>query len=246
LILLQAGTPKKKPVLHIYAFAVTWFIYFALALDFKLIDMRDIVEELLIISLFVCIGVRILIALCRFAFTETPVISEDGTVKPTASRYQMDTPLTGNPEVDALITEGHIIISDIKRVGGGGRGGGMSKKVDSIVKVSRKIVDKLRRNPSLMSSTRRFFSYLLPTAQKLVVNYAYMEKQDIESGNISETMQKIEDSLDKLAIAFKKQLDNLFSNTALDLSTDMDVLDSILKQEGLIDEQNFIKEKKND
>ena len=239
---MQAGTPKKKTVLHIYAFAVTWFIYFALALDFKLTGIRD-VAELLIISLCVCIGVRIIIALCRFARIEKPVIREDGTVKPTASRYQMDAPLTGNPEVDALITEGHIIISDIKRVGRALQNKNMSKKVDSIVKVSRKIVEKLRRTPALMSSTRRFFSYLLPTAQKLVVNYAYMEKQDIESGNISETMQKIEDSLDKLAIAFKKQLDNLFSNTALDLSTDMDVLDSILKQEGLIDEQNFIKEK---
>ena len=45
-------------------------------------------------------------------------------------------------------------------------------------------------------------------------------------------MRKIEDMLDTIVIAFEKQLDNLFSEEAMDISADITVLENMIEREG--------------
>ena len=161
---------------------------------------------------------------------ERPNTAEESTDKPD------DDELTGNPEVDAFVAEGHALINALDIAKRKLKNKSIAAKSDEIIEVSKNIIDKIRRNPQLISSVRRFLNYYLPTANKLVTNYNYMENQGVEGGNIFETMQKIDDSLDTLLSACKKQLDNLFSHTAMDISADIDVLETVLKQEGLIDD----------
>ncbi len=67
-----------------------------------------------------------------------------------------------------------------------------------------------------------------------MTTYAQLEKQKIAASNIAETMAKIEEMLDKINEAFEKQLNLQFSDEALDISTDITVMENILSSEGLL------------
>ena len=45
----------------------------------------------------------------------------------------------------------------------------------------------------------------------------------------------VENSLDMIAVAFEKQVDNLYRNTHLDITTDIQVLENMMAAEGLTD-----------
>ena len=51
--------------------------------------------------------------------------------------------------------------------------------------------------------------------------------------NVSGTLKRIEDILDTTVAAYQKQYDALFANEAMDIETDITVLESMLKREGL-------------
>ncbi|MFQ7453594.1 MAG: hypothetical protein ACLRNQ_21860 [Flavonifractor plautii] len=55
----------------------------------------------------------------------------------------------------------------------------------------------------------------------------------MEGANIDGTMGRIDAMMDKVVEAFDKRLDALFADEALDISTDITVLEQMLAQEGL-------------
>ena len=81
--------------------------------------------------------------------------------------------------------------------------------------------------------------YYLPTLLKLLRSYDHMEEQGIRGENIRRTMQEIETVLDTVVEAFNKQLDNLFQEEALDISSDIQVLENMMSQEGLLQRDVF-------
>ena len=64
-----------------------------------------------------------------------------------------------------------------------------------------------------------------------------MAVQGIEGENISGTITRIEDMLDTIVVSYKKQLDALFADEALDIETDIKVMDGLLQREGLKDKE---------
>ena len=54
-----------------------------------------------------------------------------------------------------------------------------------------------------------------------------------EGENIRESKQRIEQVMDTLVTAFEAQLDRLFEDDALDVSTDIDVMENMLRADGL-------------
>ena len=58
----------------------------------------------------------------------------------------------------------------------------------------------------------------------------------VEGENISGTMQRVENMMDTIVKAFEKQLDALFGSEALDISTDITVLENMMAREGLTDQ----------
>ena len=60
-----------------------------------------------------------------------------------------------------------------------------------------------------------------------------MDDAGVAGANIDGTMGKIEAMLDTVVLAYDKQLDALFADEALDISTDITVMEQMLSQEGL-------------
>ena len=63
--------------------------------------------------------------------------------------------------------------------------------------------------------------------------YDRMSDQGIAGDNLSRSMKSIEEMLDTAIEAYKKQLDSLFENQALDIETDISVMNQMLAREGL-------------
>ena len=75
--------------------------------------------------------------------------------------------------------------------------------------------------------------YYLPMTIKLLTAYAEMDEQPVKVENIDKSKKEIENVLDSLNDAFSKLLDDLYKDTAWDISSDVSVLNAMLKREGL-------------
>ena len=78
--------------------------------------------------------------------------------------------------------------------------------------------------------------YYLPTTIKLLEAYEELDAQPVQGENIISSKQEIEKTMDTLNTAFEKLLDELFQDTAWDLSSDISVLNTMLAQEGLTED----------
>ena len=110
---------------------------------------------------------------------------------------------------------------------------GVSKRIDRIGELTGGIFRAVIENPDREAEVRKFMNYYLPTTLKLLKSYDMMENQSYQGENILASRKKIENVLDLLIEAYEKQLDRLFSNDALDIATDIDVLETMMAGDGL-------------
>ena len=89
------------------------------------------------------------------------------------------------------------------------------------------------QNPKKLPQIRRFLNYFLPTTLKILNAYDRMDAVGISGENIDATKSKVEHMMGNIVSAFDKQLDNLFGAEAMDVSTDITVMENLLAQEGL-------------
>ena len=115
----------------------------------------------------------------------------------------------------------------------------MTDKISRLEAVSSKIFEQAKADPEKLPQMRKFMDYYLPTSLKLLNTYAELDKQGIEGENISESKHRIEQTMDTLVKAFETQLDKLFASDALDVSTDIDVMENMLRADGLTGDTPF-------
>ena len=109
----------------------------------------------------------------------------------------------------------------------------MSQKIDRIGEITGKIFAYQKQNPNRAGQLRSFLSYYLPTTLKILKAYARMEEQGVEGENIRSAKERIEGMMDKVVEGFEKQLDRLFQDDAMDIATDVQVLERMLEKDGL-------------
>ena len=143
---------------------------------------------------------------------------------------------TGNEELDKMITDGKLAISEMKRLNESIQDATVSRQIDRLEEISGKIFAQVQAEPKKLPQIRKFMSYYLPTTLKLLNAYDRMSGQGVSGENIDGTMKRVEDMMDTIVQAFEKQLDSLFGAEALDISTDITVLDNMMAREGLVDD----------
>ena len=109
----------------------------------------------------------------------------------------------------------------------------VSARIDRIGTLTAGIFRAVIDNPEREQDVRKFMNYYLPTTLKLLKSYDMLEEQSYQGENILASRKKIESVLDTLIAAFEKQLDRLFQNDALDIATDIDVLETMMAGDGL-------------
>ncbi|WP_251447797.1 5-bromo-4-chloroindolyl phosphate hydrolysis family protein [Vermiculatibacterium agrestimuris] len=125
------------------------------------------------------------------------------------------------------------ILREIRAVNDAIPGEEMTRKIDRIGEITKKILDYQRQNPAKATELRQFLNYYLPTTLKLLKTYAQLDAQGVEGDNITASKKRIEDMMDKVVEGFEKQLDQLFQTDAMDIATDVEVLERMLEKDGL-------------
>lgn len=141
------------------------------------------------------------------------------------------------PEVENVITQGDAYVKKIRQCNDRIPGEEISAKIDRMELLVDKIFDRVEQNPECAGDVRKLLEYYLPTTVKLLDTYAEMDAQPVGGENIQATKKEIEDTLDTINRAFEKLLDDLFQDTAWDVSADISVLQTMLSQEGLTEEK---------
>ncbi len=148
--------------------------------------------------------------------------------------YTVDEPMeTGDEKIDALLKEGSIAINEIERLKRSIKNPTVCEKIADIADVTKKIFDDLLEDPDDYRQIKRFSDYFLPTTIKLLHSYDRFASDELSGDNAKYSMEKIEEVLDATIESFHNQYDALFSNQALEIETDIEVLKTMLKREGL-------------
>lgn len=141
-----------------------------------------------------------------------------------------------SPEVQKIVQAGDEYVKKIREANDAIPGEEISAKISRMEMLVDRIFDRVEQNPESVSDIRKLMEYYLPTTIKLLEAYEELDSQPVQGENIISSKQEIEKTLDTLNTAFEKLLDDLFQDTAWDLSSDISVLQTMLAQEGLTDD----------
>lgn len=147
------------------------------------------------------------------------------------------------PEERKVIDEGRQFVLDIKNANIEIPGEEISMKLDRLEEVTGKIYDFVEEHPEKFREIKKFSEYFLPTTLKLLDAYRELDDQLVKGDNILSAKTEIEETMDTINLAFENLLDGFFEDVALDISTDISVLETMFAQEGLTERNMSISNK---
>ena len=212
---------KRRPVAPFYAVAVLWLACGLLVPLYE--PLHYILAAAASIVVFGIAG-----ALCRAGAA--------GQTEQKAEPQKQAEPSTGNPELDKMLKDGRLAIAEMKRLDDNIADPGISADIVRLEQVSQKIFDEVKRDPKKLPQIRKFMDYYLPTTLKLLNAYDRMSGTGVSGENIDTTLAKVEGMMRTIVSAFEKQLDSLYGAEALDISTDITVLENMMAREGLTEQ----------
>ncbi len=223
----QSNRSKTAFVSPIYSIALTWIVF---SVFFPITSLSRLVAAA-IISAVVCSCVSARVKSRAEKRAEEP--EEEKPKREKKEKKKAEPEKSYGPEVDAILAENKRAQQEMGRIYASVQNTDIKVKIRDIMEISDKIAQDAIADPSDVPQIKKFQSYYLPTTFKLLNAYARLGAQGIEGENISGAMSRIEEMLDTAIAAYRKQLDSLFANQALDIETDIDVMNTMLKREGL-------------
>ena len=161
-----------------------------------------------------------------------------------ARKQQEQAAAQRGPLVQEVLDKGNAFIAEIRRCNDAIPGVAVSEKISRMEHIVRQIFRRVEADPESISDLKKLMDYYLPMTVKLLNAYADMDAQSVQGETIEGSKREIEATLDTLNLAFEKLLDELFQDTALDVSSDISVLQTMLAQEGLTEDE-FTRMKRN-
>lgn len=216
-------TAARKPVAPLYAVAVLWLACGLLVPFYK--PIHYVLTAVISVVVFLAVN-----AICK----NGGVIGE--AEKPKAEEKPKEE-TTGNAELDKMLKDGRMAIAEMKRLDDNIADPGISADIVRLEQISGKIFEEVKRDPKKLPKIRRFMDYYLPTTLKLLNSYDRMSGAGISGENIDTTLAKVEGMMRTIVAAFEKQLDSLYGADALDISTDITVLENMMAREGLTEQE---------
>ena len=145
--------------------------------------------------------------------------------------------VTRDPRLQEVLDRGSAFVAQIRKCNDDIPGEEISAKIDRMENIVRRIFQRAEDHPEIVPDLKKLMDYYLPMTVKLLTAYADMDAQPIQGENILASKREIEATLDTLNLAFEKLLDDLFMDTAMDVSSDISVLNTMLAQEGLTEDE---------
>jgi len=161
------------------------------------------------------------------------ILSDEGLIRTAAPQPEPAAEPEPEKKVKKTVEDENAILQEIREVNDAIPDEAMSAKIDRIGEITGKILDYQRSHPSKSGQLRSFLNYYLPTTLKILRAYAQLDAQGIEGENITAAKKRIENMMDMVVDGFESQLDQLFADDALDITSDVQVLENMLRKDGL-------------
>ena len=144
---------------------------------------------------------------------------------------------TGNPTVDQMVQQGLEMIAKIREENAQIPDVALTAKIDQLEDTARRIFATVADKPDKAPQIRRFMEYYLPTVLKMLTNYRKLGDRGVTGENADRMKQTVENAMDVVLGAFSKQHDQLYQSDVLDVTSDVKVLETMLKQDGLLESE---------
>ena len=144
-----------------------------------------------------------------------------------------------DPELAALLRRGREAVRRIQELNDAIPDYRMSAKLKQIEILTSSILSQVEKKPDKRKAVRQFMDYYLPTTIKLLEQYVSLQEVGLPGENITTGMERIEAMLDKVIVAFQKQLDGLFARDVVDITADIQVMEQMMAQNGLTNQRDF-------
>lgn len=142
-------------------------------------------------------------------------------------------------ELHSMVGEGMEYIRKLRDLNDRIPGEVISAKLFCLENLLKDIFESVKQHPEQMDRMHKLMSYYLPTTLKLVESYERFDKISAPGPDIIKAKAEIENTLDTINQAFRELLNNLFQDSVFDVTTDAQVLKTMLAKEGLTREMDF-------
>ena len=225
---------RRRSVGFIYGFAVTWLVMAAFLPMYKLwAVITALCASILVSSVIASASGK------KAQAEEEKAAAEQREKEKQEAEKAAAAGTSYSPEVSAILAEGNRALSEMGRLYMSIKDPEVRGKINEIMRITDKIAQDAISDPSDIPQIKKFMNYYLPTTIKLLNAYDRMSAQGIEGENLDKSMKSINDMLDTAIEAYKKRLDSLFANQALDIETDIQVMNTMLAREGLSGGKDF-------
>ena len=146
-------------------------------------------------------------------------------------------PLTGDKIADQVITTGQDMIATIKKENAAIPDQELTEQMNNLSIKCEQIFRTVSESPSKAPQVRKFMNYYLPTTLKMLANYRTMQQRSVSYGEMKEARETTVHGMNLILTACQKQIDNLHRDNMLDISTDIDVLEQMLKRDGFTENE---------
>ena len=144
---------------------------------------------------------------------------------------------TGNPDVDALLGKGRAMIMEIREENKKIPDTSLTSKLNQLENQCAEIFRAVYDKPAKASQIRKFMDYYLPTTLKMVKGYRVLGERNVAGEDAAAARRRIDDALGVVLKGCQKMLDNLYRDDVLDITTDIDVLEQMLRRDGLTESE---------
>jgi hypothetical protein len=140
---------------------------------------------------------------------------------------------TGDEATDSLLRDGREASDRIRRFASETHDPDVAARIEEIAQITDKIVGDVREDPSDYAQIRRFIDVFIPETVKILSSYTRLAASGAGGESVDTVKSRLINLLDTVAGSFRRQYDALFNNQVVDLETDIQVLENLLKMEGL-------------
>ena len=143
-------------------------------------------------------------------------------------------PMTPDEKAD-LLTQGNEMLAQLQAEEEQIQEEDVKRKVSRLHHLFFQMLGLAQSHPQRLNGLRRFVTYYLPSALKLLRFWRSAAELDVDESKRAEAHESVMNGLNMVIDACRKTLDNLHGEELLDVSDEIGVLEQMLKREGLMD-----------
>lgn len=140
--------------------------------------------------------------------------------------------LTGDEELDAQIRQSRVTLAKFRETAAQAGDEKIAADLNRIADSAERIIDEVVADPRDRGDANTFFSYYMPTLDKLLGFYTSFASAG-NHPNAVQSRARIEGCLGMVADSFDKFLDQLYRNEAGEIKVSIEVLKTMLRSDGL-------------